>query len=104
MRRGRESVVSIYTVKIRELTTQASREVCVRAEDEAEALSRGVAKAYGPRCALHQDSGLPRGYGQIVRSLSPAERSRRASGATWAADCVTDRVRVEVSRIEGSLS
>ena len=92
------STTRIYTVTIRQCYgSHEEREVRVRAADESEAMGRGIVKAYGPRCGLAQDSGLPRGYGQIVRTLSETERRRRASGATWCADCLTGRVRVQVS-------
>lgn len=91
------STTRTYTVTIRQCYgSHEEREVRVRAADENEAMGRGIAKAYGARCSLAQDSGLPRGYGQIVRSLSESERRRRASGTTWAADCITGRVRVTV--------
>jgi len=88
----------LYTVTIRHLTSRSpERTVRVRAITEADALARGVAKAYGPRCSLQRDAGLSHGYyGQIVCSLSPAERRKRASGAVWAADAVTGRVRILV--------
>jgi len=86
----------LYTVTIRHLALYCERTVRVRASSLWTALDRGVEKAYGKRASLQRDYGLPWGYGQIVRSLSAAERRKRASGATWAADCITGRVRILV--------
>ncbi len=87
----------IYTVTIRKTYGDCEEyETRVRAIDETDARARAIRKLYGARCHLHQDTGLPVGYGQIVRTLTSRERSRRASDTTWAADCITGRVRVEV--------
>ena len=57
------------------------RECGVRAESEAQARRRAVAKWYGPSVTWHADQGLGANYGQVVARDG---------------NCLTDRIRIDV--------
>jgi hypothetical protein len=83
--------MAIFEVSVRECASDGlSRSTRVRAESALDAEQRGVEKIYGRRARLFQDSGLPSGFGQIIRSR------RDRGGSLWVADCLTGRVRVTV--------
>jgi hypothetical protein len=83
--------MAIFEVSVRECASDGlSRSTRVRAESARDAQWRGIKKLYGRGAYLFQDSGLLRGYGQIVRDR------RDRGGSLWVADCLTGRVRVTV--------
>lgn len=89
-----------FEITIREITppkrTHARRVV---ASDEIDARTRAIVAIYGRGCALQRDHGLPDGYGSIIRTLTRSEMQKRASGATFLADVLVGRVRVEVKQL-----
>ena len=64
-----------------------------RTTDPTEARGLAARKQFGAAHGFKQDSGLPVGYGSIIRTLSRAERG---GGSTWSAEIVIGRVRVDV--------
>jgi hypothetical protein len=81
-------------VTIHELTgerrTWTSRH---RTADHATLRGLAVRRAFGATHGFKQDSGLPAGYGSVIRTLS---RDERGSGSTWAAEVVIGRARLDV--------
>lgn len=95
----------LFIVTVRE-TGGRSREweERVRADHAAAAVGRAVRKLFGARASLHQDHGLPAGYGQIVRSVRrhrccPFDCGGTRPGELWSATCVTGRVAVDVAPV-----
>lgn len=83
----------LFIVTVRETTGRhREHEARVRADHAAAAVGRAVRKLFGARASLHQDHGLPAGYGQIVRSVT-------RPGELWSATCVTGRVAVDVAPV-----
>lgn len=83
----------LFIVTVRETTgLHREYETRVRSVNSAAAVGRGVRKLFGERASLHQDHGLPAGYGQIVRSVT-------RPGELWSATCLTGRVAVDVAPV-----
>lgn len=84
----------MMTITIHELTG-ARRQWTSRhrTTDRDVAIRAAITRQFGRTHGFFPDSGLPSGYGAIVRTLSTRERG---SGSTWAAAVVLGRVRVDV--------
>ena len=82
-------------VAIHELTGERRSWVSRHHNTTSPGISMGAAvrKHFGRTHGFHQDSGLPTGYGSIIRNLARAERG---SGSTWAAEVVIGRARIDV--------
>ncbi len=79
-------------ITIKELTGQHRQWISShRTGDAVEAIRRAMTRHWGAQHGFKQDSGLPTGYGSIIRNLS---RTERGSGSTWAAEVVLGRVRI----------
>lgn len=74
------------TIEIREITGEG-RKIVYRARtgDHGDALARALSATYGRGHSFWQDSGLPAGYGSVIRS-------RPNTGNGWSADVVVSRV------------
>jgi len=82
------------TITIHELTGERRQWTSShRTADEGEATELAVRRQFGRTYGFRQDSGLPRGYGSIVRNLSSRERG---SGSTRSAEVVIGRARIDV--------
>jgi len=81
------------TVTIHELTGERRQWTNrFRTANAGEAIARAIGKAFGNQHGFFQDSGLPAGYGSIVRHLARRERG----SSTWAAEVVLGHVRIDV--------
>lgn len=86
------------TITIHELSGERrSWTTTHRTADRDEAIRRAVAKRFGIRARFWQNSGLPDGYGSVVKSLTERQRSRYADSSTWSASVLLNNARIDVS-------